>query len=281
MDHRCDIRDRRRPRPDLCEIIDLTMKVQLLPSSFDESGAVSQQQRLTCFVINDSVAIDAGSLAFSCSDQQREQIRDIVISHTHLDHIAGLPIFVDDLFASLTEPLRIHVTAEMAEVLERDVFNWHVYPRFSELKNEQGSVLEYKHFEPGIPFSAAGLDVTAFTVNHNVSGAGFIVSDGTVSIGITGDTAETDAIWEAFSACQNLSAIFVECAFPDEMADLAIASHHLTPKRLAIELSKFKHDCTVYVSNIKAMYRDRVVRQINEAAMPNVRILEIGMVYDL
>ncbi len=258
------------------------MKVQLLPSSFDESGAVSQHQRLTCFVIDDLVAIDAGSLAFSCSDQHREQIRDIVISHTHLDHIAGLPIFVDDLFASLTEPLRIHVTAEMAEVLERDVFNWDVYPRFSELKNEHGSVLEYKHFEPGCAFRAGALDVTAVTVNHNVSGAGFIVSDGTVSIGITGDTAETDAIWAAFSNRENLSAIFVECAFPDEMSELAVASHHLTPKRLAAELGKFdSKDCTVYVSNIKAMYRDRVVSQINEAAIPNVRILEIGKVYDL
>lgn len=257
------------------------MKVQLLPSSFESSGQVSQHQRLTCFVINDSVAIDAGSLAFSCSDKQREQIRDIVISHTHLDHIAGLPIFIDDLFASLAEPLRIHVTAQMAEVLERDIFNWHVYPRFSELKNEHGNVLEYKQFVPGTAFIAGELDVTAFTVNHNISGAGFIVSDGTVSIGITGDTAETDAIWVAFSARENLAAIFVECAFPDEMAELAAASHHLTPESLASELGKFdSKECTVYVSNIKAMYRDKVVSQLNERAIPNVRILEVGKVYE-
>ena len=76
------------------------MKVQLLPSSLGGDAAATQQQRLTCFVVDNSVAFDAGSLAFSCSDTQRQQIRDAVITHTHLDHIAGLPIFIDDLFAS-------------------------------------------------------------------------------------------------------------------------------------------------------------------------------------
>ena len=257
------------------------MKVQLLPSSFDSNGKASQYQRLTCFVVDDSVAVDSGSLAFSCSDLQRERVRDIVISHTHLDHIAGLPIFIDDLFASLTEPLRIHVTPEMADVLEREIFNWHVYPRFSELSNKFGKILTYEHFSPGVPFNASGLTVTPIMVNHSDVSAGFIVSNGTVSVGITGDTAETDEIWEAFSDRNDLAAVFVECAFPNEMSELASASHHLTPNRLSSELRKFKHErCDVYVSNIKAMYRDKVIKQIGDSNLNNVKILEIGKVYE-
>ncbi len=256
------------------------MRIQLLPSSFDNAGEVSQHQRLTCFVVNDSVAIDAGSLAFSCTDEQRQKIRDVVISHTHLDHIAGLPIFIDDLFAGLTEPVRIHVAKEMADVLERDVFNWDIYPRFSELSNDHGPVMEYRIFEPGEPFHAAGLEITPVLVNHNQPSVGFIVSDSTSSIGITGDTAETDKIWNTFSACKDLKAIFVECAFPDEMATLAKASHHLTPQRLASELGKVEIDCPVYVSNIKAMYREKVVEQIAGLADRNLHILEVGKLYE-
>lgn len=256
------------------------MKVQLLPSSFDNTGAVSQHQRLTCFVINDSLAIDAGSLAFSCTSKQREQIRDVVISHTHLDHIAGLPIFIDDLFARLTEPVRVHVTRKMADSLEKYLFNWDIYPKFSELRNDNCTAMEYRYFEPGVKFEAAGLEITAVLVNHNNPSAGFIISDGNSSIGITGDTAETEDIWRAFAECENLKAIFVECAFPNEMDGLAAASHHLTPKRLADELGKFaKPDCTVYVSNIKAMYRERVVEELAALDRPNLQVMDIGKEY--
>ena len=257
------------------------MRIQLLPSSFDETGKVSQHQRLTCFVVNDSVAIDAGSLAFSCTSNQREQVRDIIISHTHLDHLAGLPIFIDDLFAGLTEPLRVHVTRKMADSLEKYVFNWDIYPRFSELENEHGTVMEYSYFEPGEKFTAGGLDITAVLVNHNNPSAGFIISDGSSSIGITGDTAETDNIWEAFSKCEDLRAIFVECAFPNEKDKLALASHHLTPNRLAEELNKFSNDgCEVNAGNIKAMYREKVVEQLNELAIANLKIVEVGRIYE-
>ena len=68
------------------------MKLQLLPSTFDENGRASPRQHLTCFVIDDCVAIDAGSLAMSVNPVQRKNIRDIVLTHAHLDHIAGLPL---------------------------------------------------------------------------------------------------------------------------------------------------------------------------------------------
>src|SRR5664279_1593087 len=99
------------------------MRVQLLPSSIEPGCEISQLQHLSCLVIDDCVAVDAGSLALSCTDLQRETIRDIVLSHGHIDHIASLPIFIDDLFANLTEPVRIHATREMVDTLERDVFN--------------------------------------------------------------------------------------------------------------------------------------------------------------
>src|SRR3954464_13064962 len=122
------------------------MKVQLLPSTIDENGRASARQHLLTLVVDDRVAIDAGCLAFSCTDIQRQQVRDIVLTHTHLDHIAGLPLFIDDLFASTTEPIIIHGTAEMIETLESHVFNWSIYSRFSDLQNSHGDVVRYRRF---------------------------------------------------------------------------------------------------------------------------------------
>ena len=114
------------------------MKIQLLPSTFDVRGRATPEQRLTCYLIDDRVTVDAGSIAIALTDAQRDSVRDIIVTHPHIDHIASLPIFIDDLFGFLEEPIRVHATEEVIGMLERDIFNWTVYPRFSGLSNARG-----------------------------------------------------------------------------------------------------------------------------------------------
>jgi cAMP phosphodiesterase len=257
------------------------MRVQLLPSTIDEDGRASARQHLMSIVIDDCVAVDAGSLAFSCTDLQRRQVRDVVLTHAHLDHIAGLPMFIDDLFATLTEPVRVHATKDVIEILERDIFNWSVYPRFSELMNKAGRVVEYHEFKQGSKFSAQHLAITSVGVNHKVSASGYLISDGKVSIGITGDTAETNDIWAVLNEVVDQKAILVECAFPNEMGDLATVSNHLTPQKLAKELEKFNNPtCEIYVINIKPMYRDTILKEIADPNLDRIKILDVGKVYE-
>ena len=256
------------------------MKLQLLPTTFDENGFASPKQHLACFVIDDRVAIDAGSLAMGCSKNQREKIRNVVLSHAHLDHIAGLPLFVDDLFAVLREPIRIHADAKVIETLERDVFNWAVYPRFSELKNEFGAVLTYHPFEPERKFEIANLSIKPVEVNHKVPSVGFIISDEKTKIAISGDTASTDKFWELVNREEKLDALLIECAFPSLLNDLACSSHHLTPRVLEKELRKFKHpNCPVFAINLKPMYREKIVDELRALQIENLHVLEVGKIY--
>src|SRR5688572_3707519 len=203
------------------------MRFQLLPSTFNHDGSASPNQHLTCFIVDDKVAFDAGSLAMAASDRQKEQIRDIVLTHAHLDHIAGLPLFIDDLFANLDQPIRIHASEHVIKVLERDIFNWDVYPRFSELSNHIGSVVEYKIIQPGVEFNIGNLSITSIEVNHKVPTTGFLVSNAKGTIALTGDTAAMAGFWQSVNPIKDLSAILIECAFPDDLADLAEISHHL------------------------------------------------------
>jgi len=257
------------------------MKLQLLPSTFDENGVFSPRQHLSCFVVDDSVAIDAGSLAMAASAVQKKQIRDIVLTHAHLDHIAGLPLFIDDLFAALDVPVCVHALPEVIATLERDIFNWEIYPRFSELKNQNGAVMKYEPFAVGDEFAVRHLRLKSIAVNHKVSTVGFVVSDGQTKFALSGDTAEISEFWQVLNAEENLSALLVECAFPNELEELAHVSHHLTPKILKKELEKFnRKECSIYVVNIKPMYRDEVVRQIGELAIENLQILEVGQIYE-
>jgi ribonuclease BN (tRNA processing enzyme) len=257
------------------------VKFQLLPSTFDENGSASPRQHLSCFIINDSVAIDAGSLAMGTSFEQKQKIRHVVLTHAHLDHIAGLPLFLDDLFATLTEPVKIYAERAVIEILERDIFNWDIYPRFSELSNENGAIMEYIAFERGREFCVGGLRFVAEGVNHKVPAVGFIVSDGKNSFAISSDTAEMDEFWQTVNKAKNLNALLIECAFPDEFEELARVSHHLTPKILQSEIEKFEHtDCPIFAINLKPMYRDEIVAQIQKLNIKNLTVLDVGKIYN-
>ena len=242
---------------------------------------MSPRQHLTCFVIDDSVAVDAGSLAMAASKLQQNEIRDVVLTHAHLDHIAGLPLFIDDHFSTLTEPITVYATQPVIDTLERDIFNWSVYPRFSELSNANGPVLRYESFGQAEEFTVKHLTFRPIDVNHKVPSTGFLISDTTTTIALSGDTAETDDFWEKCNTTPNLKAVLVECAFPDELVELATVSDHLTPRRLAKELEKLEsRDYPVFVINMKPMYRDKVIREIQVAYIPQVEILTVGKVYD-
>lgn len=257
------------------------MKLQLLPTTFDQNGQATQKQHLCCFVVNDRVAIDAGSLAMATNEVQKKQIRDIILTHAHLDHIAGLPLFIDDLFATLKTPIRIHATQEVIEALENHVFNWIIYPRFSELKNDNGDVIQYKPFQVSENVQIGDITIKSIEVNHKVPTVGVIVSDDKSKIVFSSDTSEMDTFWEIINQEEKLDALLIECAFPDELEALAFSSHHLTPKVLTNELSKFKHrDCPVFVVNIKPMYRERIIEQLQTLNLPKLEIFELGKVYE-
>jgi len=256
------------------------MKIRLLPSTFGSDGSASQRQHYSCIVINGCVAIDAGSLASGVTDDERAKIRDVILTHAHLDHIAGLPLFIDDLFPTLTDAVRIHALPEVIEALESDIFNWRIYPRFSEIENQYGKVIAYQNITHGKSFSVCGLLITPLTVNHKVPSCGFVISDESSTIAITGDTAEMDQFWSEIAKLERLNAVLIECAFPDEFDRLASVAHHLTPSRLASELAKKRpRGVPVWVINIKPMYREKVISQLNALAIEGLGILEVGSEY--
>ena len=257
------------------------LHIQLLPSSFDAGGCANAAQRLTCFLIDDRVTVDAGSLGIALNEAQRRTVRDVIVTHPHMDHIASLPIFVDDLFGELEQPIRIRATQQVIDLLKRDVFNDNVYPRFDELKNERGRVMEYVPFEIGKEFQVAHLTVTAIPVNHIVPTVGLLISDSKVTVAFSSDTAETEEFWKVASRAPHLEALFIEASFPNSMRALAEASKHLTPVMLRDELRKLSHNgMDILAVHLKPAYRETVARELAELGMDNLSVMETGRVYE-
>ncbi|MDQ6651983.1 MAG: 3',5'-cyclic-nucleotide phosphodiesterase [Acidobacteriota bacterium] len=257
------------------------MRIQLLPSTFDSQGHATLEQRLTCFLIDERVAVDAGSIALAVTREQREKVRDIVVTHLHMDHIASLPIFIDDLFPTLKSPVRVYATPDVIELLERDIFNWNVYPRFSELKNDYGPVMQYVPIPAGQEFRVAHLTVKAVAVNHIVPTVGLVVSDGKTTVAFSSDTSETEEFWNVINRAPRVNALLIEASFPDSMAKLAEVSRHFTPASLQRELRKLNHNgLDILAVHIKPSYRRTVIDELNALRIPGLGVMDPGKIYN-
>jgi ribonuclease BN (tRNA processing enzyme) len=254
------------------------VKIQLLPSSFDARGGATPEQRLSCFLVDGRVAIDGGSIALN--GERCRGVRDIIVTHPHMDHIATLPIFVDDLFASLDEPVRVHATEQVVALLLRDVFNGTVYPPFQEFDNGRTRVLEFVPFAAGEEFRVAHLRVTAVAVTHIVPTVGLVFTDGRATVAFSSDTAATEEFWRVVNCLPRLDALLVEASFPNSLARLAEVSGHLTPDALSRELAKLTHAGTqILAMHIKPAYRERVARELDALGVPGLAVMETGRDY--
>ncbi len=255
------------------------MRIRLLPSS---AGRESQLQCLTSFLIDDRVAIDGGSIGFALGPGEIGSVRHIIVTHSHADHTASLPIYVAEAFNVLNDPIIIYGSVEVISALRKHVFNDDVWPDFEkiQLSNGSGPTVEFRELRARQKLNIAGIDVTPIPVNHLVPTFGLLVQNETAAVVFTSDTYTTDEIWKAARKIEHLKAVFVDVSFPNEMGELAEVSRHLTPELLADELKKLDREVEVYAVHIKPTNRDEVIKQIAALTGQPVSIGEIDRVYE-
>jgi len=241
------------------------------------SGGELPRHRTTCFLVDGRLAIDAGALTASLSLRQLTRVDDIVLSHSHLDHVKDVPLLADLLAGRRRTPVRVHASPECAQALRDDVFNGRLWPDFTRIPSRAAPVVQIVTFRPDRPFRAGGLSFRPVEVCHPVESVGFLVSDGRSQIAISGDTGPTEAFWARVDRARNLKALLVEVSFPNDLQGLADVSGHLTPSTLHSELAKLsRRDVPVLLYHLKPAYVARLRREVAALRIPGVRILKVG-----
>ena len=255
------------------------MKVMLVPSSIAPEG-VDHDQFLTSLIINDTIAIDAGALGFFGTVEQQSRVRHVLISHSHIDHIASLPIFLENCFDGRPDPVTIYGSAEVIDSLQRDMFNGRVWPDFIGMSSPATPFVRVQTIEAGRPLILDGLTVTPIAVNHLVPTLGFVIDDAESTVVIASDTAATDDIWKVAATRPRLKAVFLEAAFPNRMTKLADLSKHLTPEGFGIEAAKIRRGTPILAVHIKSRFRDEIVAELDALGLDGMAVCESGRVYD-
>lgn len=215
------------------------------------SGGIGGNLRTTSFLLDHDVLIDAGTGVSELSLTELSLIDHVFVTHSHLDHIACLPFMVDSVGFMRDRPLTLYATEDTLDILRQHLFNWKIWPDFSEIPNAQQPFMRYQPIELGEVIALNGRKITAIPANHVVPAVGYHLDSGSASLVFSGDTTTNDALWKVVNNIENLRYLIIETAFSNSDKELAVLSKHLCPSLLGEELVKLKREAEVFITHLK------------------------------
>jgi cAMP phosphodiesterase len=236
-------------------------------------------QYLTSFLVNDTVAIDAGSLGLYGTPNEQARVKHVFLSHTHIDHVASLPLFLENVYEAKADCVTVYGSDFVLDCLQRDVFNNRIWPDFIGLSAREAPFLKLERLESGKTVEVDGLRVTPVAVDHAVPTMGFVVADQSAAVVFPSDTGPTDEIWKVANQQRHLKAVFLEVTFPDEMARLAEISKHHTPTTFARDVKKLERPVRIIAIHLKPASADHLVSELEALGLPNLELRRIGQEY--
>ncbi|MFA6957033.1 MAG: MBL fold metallo-hydrolase [Thermoanaerobaculia bacterium] len=238
-------------------------------------GSADATHNLTGYVIDDRIAIDAGTLGSKLTLLQQSKIEIVFVTHVHADHIRDLPTLIENRFHSDAAPLEVVAEKSVMEMLHADLFNGRVWPDFEKFSSPHTgkAAVHYRALSAGKRTVIAGAAFTAALVDHTVATAGAIIELGGQAIAFTGDTGPTAAIWKKVNKTPGMVAMISEASYPNDFATIAKESGHLTPELFGAELAKIEVDAPLYASHRKLPYERKIESEIRNIRDRRARIL--------
>ncbi len=223
------------------------MKLRILGCS----GGIGEQLRTTSLLLGSEVLIDAGTGLGDLTLEEMGRIRHIFLTHSHLDHVAGLPLMIDSIFDRIKTPIVLHAQPATLKAFQDHIFNNVIWPDFAVLPTTDQPVLRYETLSPGESFKWDGLTLNMVEVKHVVPAVGYIMSTANNTVAFTGDTTTNDTLWPVLNQLERLDSLIVEAAFSNSDLRLSRQAGHYCPSTLAADLLKLKHPAKIYLSHHK------------------------------
>jgi cAMP phosphodiesterase len=192
-------------------------------------------------------AITAGLFYGDAATVLKNNIKGYLISHPHLDHLAGLVMNSPD-----DGPKPIYALPFCLNAFREKYFTWQTWANFAN-EGEKPQLGKYRYVSLAegeeILLEQTGLRVRAFPLSHsgaNLSTAFLVRSNDNymLYLGDTGpDAVEKSTalqqLWQEVASLvknKKLKAIFIEVSFANEQPDQQLFGH-LTPRHLITELN--------------------------------------------
>lgn len=267
------------------------MKVRVLGCS----GAIAQGCRTTSFLLDDDVLIDAGTGVGDLTLDEMLRVQHVLLTHSHLDHIASLPLMLDAVASQrLTRgcgPLTVHALPQTIAALKAHVFNDVIWPNFAAIPSAEQPLMRCETIAVGQVLQVGGKAIEVLPAVHTVPAVGYAAASASGHWVFSGDTGRNPAFWGRVNQLP-VAMLVIETAFSDRESDLAERSLHLAPASLATELD---HIATgqrypIYITHTKPAETGLIMQEIQrfdqtpsraDDVRHDIRWLSAGMCFEL
>ena len=235
------------------------MKVRVLGCS----GAIAKDCRTTSFLIDSEILVDAGTGVGDLTLDEMCKVDHVLPTHSHLDHVAALPLMVDAIAAQRKTPLKIYALSGTIAALRAHIFNNVIWPDFSRIPTPQAPFIQFHEIRVGQTFQLLNKYIEVLPAVHTVPAAGFAITAGQGCWVFTGDTERNQAFWDRVNQL-NVAMLMIETAFSNKEKDLAHRSLHLSPMVLANELDLIVKgkNYPIYITHTKPAETEQIMAEI-------------------
>lgn len=264
------------------------MKVRVLGCS----GAIARGCRTTSFLVNRNILIDAGTGVGDLTLDEMRQIDHVFLTHSHLDHVAALPLMLDAVSCLRSQPVQVHALAATIAALRAHIFNDTIWPDLSRIPSAQDPFLQYRPLSDHEVIEVGGISVKATSAAHTVPAAGYAVRGDKGWWVFSGDTGCNPGFWKQLEQLPQLppkapvSVLVIETAFSNRESELAQRSQHLSPTSLATELGRRPVGAyyPIYITHTKPSETDLTLQEISQiglATPAEIHWLQAGQTFDV
>ncbi len=216
-------------------------------------------------LVDDDVLIDCGSGVGDLTLDEMANIRHVFLTHSHLDHVAFLPLLVDSIFERIEDPIVIHGLPATIQALREHIFNWAIWPDFAKLPVVNKPVMSYQEHMAGDICEVDGRKFEAIPMNHIVPTVGYRVESAQgKSFAFTGDTSTNDSFWQAVNCYSSLDLLLLEVAFSNEYEALSNTARHYCSNTMVEDLAKLKLNPEIYLTHHKPEESQQIIGEIKK-----------------
>jgi len=195
------------------------------------------------------------------------RIHTVFLTHSHLDHVALLPMLADAVGPRRDTPLIVYALQATIDILRQNVFNFRLWPDYTTLPTPENPYVEFRPIVVGQPVEmSGGRRITPLPVRHAVPAVAYQFDSGRASFVFSGDTTYHEPFWKSLNTIDNLRYLMIEATFLNHNTAGAEFSGHMRPQLLAQGLKQLNKRVRFLVTHMEPGNEDATMAEIQTAA---------------
>jgi HD-GYP domain-containing protein (c-di-GMP phosphodiesterase class II)/ribonuclease BN (tRNA processing enzyme) len=239
------------------------MKLEVLGSY----GNKDKEKYTTCFRLSKSILIDAGNILNGIDDLY--SIKHIFLTHSHFDHIADIPFFIDRIYSNNEKTINIYGNKETINEVKTYIFNDKIWPAFQNINilNKNEKTIQFIELEENHSIIIDNFEIRPFLVEHTVKTFGYLINN---EILISGDTTLCENLIKTINRYKPLY-LLIECSFPAKRRNIANISKHMTSQDILNLINSLEYKAQIFIYHIKPLFKKEIKKELENL---DVKILD-------